>query len=267
MMNEQEMMREFQKPFAANEVEWRVQRCGVSNGKPWAFVLCYLTNRAIQNRLDEVAGLANWRNEFTKWGEKSTLCGISIRIGGEWITKYDGASETDIEAVKGGFSDSMKRAAVQWGMGRYLYNLTENFAICSFERQNGPEWNRATADGKPFYWKAPALPDWALPGHSDGGKAPAGMTTGQTQKASPQAPAQPQNGQNQPSPRATAEERAALLVKFMQSLGVQREEIEAAIGARVEEFTPQETGIVRDAAKIMKARNVDFQTAVTEVTR
>ena len=104
-------------------------------------------------------------------------------------------------------------------------------------------------------------------GHSDGGKAPAGMTTGQTQKATPQAPAQPQNGQNPPSPRATAEERAALLVKFMQSLGVQREEIEAAIGARVEEFTPQETGIVRDAAKIMKARGVDFQTAVTEVTR
>ena len=53
----------------------------------------------------------------------------------------------------------------------------------------------------------------------------------------------------------------------MQSLGVQREEIEAAIGARVEEFTPQETGTVRDAAKIMKARGVDFQTAVTEVTR
>lgn len=104
-------------------------------------------------------------------------------------------------------------------------------------------------------------------GHSDGGKAPAGMTTGQTQKATPQATAQPQNGQNPPSPRATAEERAALLVKFMQSLGVQREEIEAAIGARVEEFTPQETGIVRDAAKIMKARGVDFHTAVTEVTR
>lgn len=264
MMNEQEMMREFQKPFAANEVEWRVQRCGVSNGKPWAFVLCYLTNRAIQNRLDEVAGLANWRNEFTKWGEKSTLCGISIRIGGEWITKYDGASETDIEAVKGGFSDSMKRAAVQWGMGRYLYNLTENFAICSFERQNGPEWNRATADGKPFYWKAPALPDWALPGHSDGGKAQTGMTTGQTPKAAPQAPAQTQN---QATPRATAEERAGLLVKFMQSLGVQREEIEAAIGARVEDFTPEETGIIREAAKIMRNKQIDFQAAVAEVTR
>lgn len=266
-MNEKEIMRAFQRPFAASEVEWRVQRCGITKGKPWAFVLCYVTNRAIQNRLDEVVGLGNWRNEFIKWSDTSTLCGISIRINGEWITKYDGAAETDIEAVKGGLSDSMKRAAVQWGMGRYLYNLTENFAVCTLERQNGPEWNTARSGDQTIYWKAPTLPDWALPGNSDGGKAPAGITTGQEQKATPQATAQPQNGQNPPSPRATAEERAALLVKFMQSLGVQREEIEAAIGARVEEFTPQETGIVRDAAKIMKARNVDFQTAVTEVTR
>lgn len=29
----------------------------------------------------------------------------------------------DIEAVKGGLSDSMKRAAVQWGIGRVLYDL------------------------------------------------------------------------------------------------------------------------------------------------
>ena len=207
--------------------------------------------------------VANWRNEFTKWGEKSTLCGISIRIGGEWITKYDGASETDIEAVKGGFSDSMKRAAVQWGMGRYLYNLTDNYAICSFERQNGPEWNRATADGKPFYWKAPALPDWALPGHSDGGKAPMGMTTGQTQKAAPQATAQPRK----PAAPATPEERAAIMVKYMASIGVTREDLESAIGARVEDFTQQETDLVSQAAKIMKTKNIDFIAAIAEVTR
>ena len=104
-------------------------------------------------------------------------------------------------------------------------------------------------------------------GHSDGGKAPTGMTTGQESKAAPQAPAQPQNGQNPPQSRTAAEERAKLLVNFMQSLGVQREEIEAAIGARVEEFTPQETAIIREAAKIMKARQVAFQAAVLEVTR
>ena len=37
--------------------------------------------------------------------------------------KYDGAENTDIEPVKGGLSDSFKRAAVLWGIGRYLYDM------------------------------------------------------------------------------------------------------------------------------------------------
>ena len=78
-MNEKEIMQAFQRPFAASEVEWRVQRCGITKGRPWAFVLCYVTNRAIQNRLDEVVGLGNWRNEFIRWSDTSTLCGLSIR--------------------------------------------------------------------------------------------------------------------------------------------------------------------------------------------
>lgn len=262
MMNEQEMMRELQKPFAVNEVEWRVQRCGITNGRPWATVLCYLTNRAIMNRLDQVAGLANWKNEFAKWDENSTLCGISVRIGGEWITKWDGASETKVEAVKGGFSDSMKRAAVQWGMGRYLYNLTENFAQCSLEYQK--DWNKTTtSDKRTIYWKTPTLPEWALPAPADVGKDSGGVTTRPNDKPAPQGPPKPQK----PVSPATAADKAAILLKFMESLGVQREEIEAAIGASAEEFTTEETAIVREAAKIMKARRVDFRTAISEVTR
>lgn len=52
-------------------------------------------------------------------------CGISIKIDGEWITKWDAAENTQVEAVKGGRSGAMKRAAVQWGIGRYqLCNRT-----------------------------------------------------------------------------------------------------------------------------------------------
>lgn len=263
-MNEKEIMQAFQRPFAASEVEWRVQRCGITKGKPWAFVLCYVTNRAIQNRLDEVVGLGNWRNEFIKWSDTSTLCGISIRINGEWITKYDGASETDIEAVKGGLSDSMKRAAVQWGMGRYLYNLTENFAVCTLERQNGPEWNAAKSGDQTIYWKAPTLPDWTLPGNSDGGKAPAGITTGQEQKATPQAAMQARNQEsNKPS---TPAERAAIILQYMAALGVQREDLESAFGAKVEEFSKEETYIISQAAKKMKKSNLDFPTAFKEAS-
>ena len=87
------------------------------------------------------------------------LCGISIKINNEWITKWDGAENTDIEGVKGGLSGSMKRAAVQWGIGRYLYNLEENWAIVS---DNG-KFSGKTRDNKWFNWDPPALPAWALP--------------------------------------------------------------------------------------------------------
>jgi len=39
-----------------------------------------------------------------------------------WVTKSDGADDSSIESAKGGISDSLKRAAVQYGIGRYLYH-------------------------------------------------------------------------------------------------------------------------------------------------
>jgi len=40
-----------------------------------------------------------------------------------WIKRTDIAGATDMEGAKGGASDSLKRAAVQLGVGRYLYHL------------------------------------------------------------------------------------------------------------------------------------------------
>lgn len=58
-------------------------------------------------------------------GNGSQLCALSIydESRKEWVTKTDGAENSDIEPVKGGLSDSFKRAAVQWGIGRYLYSM------------------------------------------------------------------------------------------------------------------------------------------------
>jgi hypothetical protein len=46
-----------------------------------------------------------------------------IRCDAEWLWKADGAGDTDVEAEKGALSDAFKRAAVRWGVGRYLYGL------------------------------------------------------------------------------------------------------------------------------------------------
>ena len=112
--------------FDPSDIGWKPIALSKKTGK--ALVAAYVSNRAIMDRLDAVCGPGNWRNEFTAGPKGGLLCGLSIRIvredgSAEWVTKWDGAENTDVEPVKGGLSSSMRRAAVQWGIGRYLYEL------------------------------------------------------------------------------------------------------------------------------------------------
>jgi hypothetical protein len=74
---------------------------------------------------------------------------------------------TDYEAFKGALSSAEKRAGVPWGIGRYLYDLTEIWADCKQGWDSTPGWNRGETkkDGVPvkYMWKPKALPAWALP--------------------------------------------------------------------------------------------------------
>lgn len=166
MANYEEQMKALQKPLNPNRVVWRVQQMGWSNNKPWVMVLAYLDNRAVQERFDEIFGIAGWKNEYKTGPDGGILCGISVKFGDEWVTKWDGAEKTQVEAVKGGLSGSMKRAAVQWGVGRYLYDLPVTFARTSSEKVEG--WNKGydKSKNKSYWWEMPQLPQWALPKHN-----------------------------------------------------------------------------------------------------
>ena len=154
------------EPFKAEDIEWRIQQSGETNGRIWAKVLAYVTARAIENRLDEVCGPENWKNEFRKEGENGEyLCGISIKIDGEWITKWDGCSalgtNSNIDGFKTALSGSIKRAAATgWGIGRYLYSLDEGWAVIC---EDGMYSAKLKDSDKWFKWNPPALPAWALP--------------------------------------------------------------------------------------------------------
>jgi hypothetical protein len=81
------------------------------------------------------------------------VCRLSVKIGEAWVTKMDVGGPSDQkdegDRRKAAFSDALKRAAVKFGVGRYLYDLP-------------PVWCDYDAKAKQLV-KKPALPPWALP--------------------------------------------------------------------------------------------------------
>ena len=91
-------------------------------------LLLYKTARVDANILDETVGAFNWQKRFYQV-KNTMICEISINVNYDnpelppvWVAKADGGDDDyTMEKVKAECSDSMKRAAFQWGIGRNLY--------------------------------------------------------------------------------------------------------------------------------------------------
>ena len=152
-------------PFHPDEIEWRIQTVSTRN-KPSCLLIPYITNRAIMNRLDEVVGSENWWSEYyPSQGGDGIECRLSIRVGDRVVTKRDAAPPTRIESIKGGYSDSMKRAAVHWGIGRYLYYMDSKWQpIFEGYGNNQPRAIQVRENNKHIgHCVPPYLPDHFLP--------------------------------------------------------------------------------------------------------
>lgn len=123
--------------IASEEIEWRI--ASARNGK--THILPYITNRCVMDRFDEAFGWDGWMNEVQETS-RGFICTIKVLIDMDgqpfWISKSDGASETKVEAFKGGISDSMKRCAVQYGLGRELYEYPKVYI--EGEHKYIPNW-------------------------------------------------------------------------------------------------------------------------------
>ena len=132
------------EPFNPGAISWRVG--ATTKDKAKGIALAYLNARDVMKRFDDVCG-DFWQVEYPFDG----CCRIGIKIDNEWVWRSNGAGETAIEGEKGKFSDAFKRAAVLWGVGRYLYYL-ENV------------WVPLKPKGRSYeIVNPPNLPNWALP--------------------------------------------------------------------------------------------------------
>lgn len=141
--------------FPPEDLEWRVQRSGMSKNGPWAIIVPFVSARAIMDRFDLVVGSHNWESKHRE-ATKGMITTLSVKINGEWVAKEDGAEFTDIESFKGAISGGLKRAAVAWGCGRYLYKMPTTFArFVDRSEAKSMGGHSVKIEGQEFYWVAP----------------------------------------------------------------------------------------------------------------
>ncbi len=116
--------------FDPADVSFRLQG-NPRDGKTSAVVVAYLDSRAVQDRLDEVCGPDGWSFDWQPVVTNSTAVLAAkgtLTIAG--VSKSDVGDAGQTEPTKASVSDALKRTAVQWGIGRYLYNLPLMYAEC-----------------------------------------------------------------------------------------------------------------------------------------
>ena len=123
---------DLKRPFPVDRLRWR-------RGQGGSGELVYITARDVMDRLDQAVGVDGWTERYEFMGGRM-MCNLTLNIGGKQVTKADGADDSNIEAAKGGISDALKRAAVKFGIGRYLYHTS------AFDKKKQPaSW--ATPEG------------------------------------------------------------------------------------------------------------------------
>ncbi len=112
-------------PFEEGLVKYRAG--AVSKDGTRALALAYVDARVVMARLDEVMGVQAWSDHYDFLPDGTCVCTLSLRLGTEWVSKMDvgGQSEQPDEGDrrKASVSEALKRAAVKFGVARYLYSL------------------------------------------------------------------------------------------------------------------------------------------------
>lgn len=126
--------------FPRDEIKWRVQGKVIERqGQPArARVICYLDSVSVMQRLDEVLGPDgydyDWSAGIVSGNDMMTAKGV-LTIGGS--QRADLGEAGNNEKSKGAVRDALKRAAVLYGIGRYLHRIGTAHADLV---QQGGQW-------------------------------------------------------------------------------------------------------------------------------
>jgi hypothetical protein len=163
------------EPFDPADIKWKPQT--VNYSKKTAMAIAHADPRAYTDRLNEVLGPDGWSQEFTftvtpfvkfikgKKAYKETpatedktvagnkvlcICRLTIPSVGTHSSTGD-CDASDENAATSAEAQAFKRACVQFGLGRYLYDLPKITVPFDYDK------------GGFIAGQEPQLPDWAIP--------------------------------------------------------------------------------------------------------
>lgn len=152
MSDERSIAEALAAPFPPDKLGWKPQTVSGSR----ALAVAFIDARDVMDRLDQVVGPFGWRDGYVVLPDGNVVCTLELRCGdGPFIPKSDTGGESDQkddgDKRKAAFSDALKRAAVKWGIGRYIYSLPS-------------QWLDFDPKSKQIVG-TPKLPPWAVPGN------------------------------------------------------------------------------------------------------
>lgn len=114
--------------------QWRVQ--SYSKNKPQATVMAYIDARDCMDVLDAYAVYGWHREHYEVDGKVYCKVGIVMPDGSiQW--RSDCGVESNQDAEKGQSSDAFKRACVNFGIGRFLYDMEIKYITASAKKEAG----------------------------------------------------------------------------------------------------------------------------------
>ena len=259
IMNSKNIMEELSKPFEPHEIDWRVQMASEGHNGYRVLVCPYIDARAIMNRLDAVCG-GFWQSNFDKIvvnQKEAFQCRLSIKIGGEWITRSDGAEVSEYESVKGGHSNALKRAGTAWGIGRYLYGVKGQWVDLLTRGEHRVSGNfkiNEKSTKLEGYFNTPQLPAWALPAGSDSSKLTQSQSNQNQAALANQAPTlqtKPSNSNKPPHNRQAAAVRN--VKQLLQYLKVPLQDVPMYLEETSGATVPYEEATAHDLGKLYRA--------------
>lgn len=114
--------------------KWRVQ--SFSKNKPLATCVAYIDARDAMARLDAVCVYGWHRRHIEVKGRIYCEVGI-VMPDSSVLWRSDCGTESNTEAEKGESSDSFKRACVNFGIGRFLYDLDMVYLPADAKKEGG----------------------------------------------------------------------------------------------------------------------------------